>query len=81
MGGVMKAKTLIELLTDPEPEEKPAPKTLWEMDEDELAAACKTATVRLAHESAPVTLETDIEGVRQYGFDFLREEFRVKGST
>jgi hypothetical protein len=67
-------KTLIEVLCGPDP----VPKGLWEMTDEELAIACKTADVRAAHESSPVLLPTKIKGASQRGFGFLRDEFRVK---
>ena len=72
------SRKLIDVLFPPEPEPEPPPKPLWQMSDEELAVACRIAKARLTHESAPVLLDTTIEGAKQHGFDFLRDEFRIK---
>lgn len=58
----------------PPPRER---KALIDWSDEEWEVADRTERARLAHERSAVLLKTSIEGARQGGFDFLREEFKV----
>jgi hypothetical protein len=56
------------------------PKACIDYTDEEWEIAARIAHFKAAHESAPVLLEAGIEGARQGGFDFMREEFRVQST-
>ena len=54
------------------------PKRLIWWSDEELDQAQRIAQAQDAHEASDVVLKSDISGYSQFGFDFMREEFRVK---
>lgn len=75
--------SLMEAFAPPDPESvRPKrKKRLIFLDDEEFAIESKVLRAKVAHESAPVRLETTIAGASQLGMDFMREEFRVKGRS
>jgi hypothetical protein len=74
LGGLMEALAP----GDPAPR---VPKAMVDWSEEEWAIAGRIARAKEAHERSDVLLKTNIEGRKQHGFDFMREEFKVKARS
>ena len=57
------------------------PKKLIDMDEEELYDAIRIARARIEHETTPATVKTSIANATQFGFGFMKDDFRVKEKT
>ena len=68
---------LMEAFNPPDPQPR-QPKAMADWTDEEWEVQSRICRAREAHEQAPVLLATTIDGARQAGFDFMREEFRVK---